>query len=80
MQKSLKKEPRCQLHYWATSEKHRAQLMSCVECKVTLCIHFFKIFHTVEELVGQKEEIAAQLRKQRRSNPSLHPQVKKAKK
>ena len=80
MQENLKKEPRCQFNYWATSEKHCTQLMSCVECKVTLCIHCFNIFHTVEELVRQKEEIAAQLLTHRRSNSSVHPQVKKTKK
>ena len=75
-QENFKKESRCQLHYWVRRKNHRAQLMSCVECNVTLCIHCFNIFHVVEEFVGHKEDIAAQLRRQWRSNLSLHPQVK----
>lgn len=55
-----KKEPRCQLHYWATDLKHRAQLMFCQTCEVTLCLQCFKLFHTVEDLVGQKLQIRQQ--------------------
>ena len=62
VQDLMKKEPRCQLHFWATGEKHRAQLMRCNECDVTLCIHCFKLFHTSENLVKHKERIADQLR------------------
>ena len=35
-------------------QKDRARLIICVECKVTLRIYCFKIFHTVEEFVGHK--------------------------
>jgi len=53
-----KKEPRCQLYYWATNEKYRAQLMTCMECNVKFCINFFAMFHKIEDLAVDKEELA----------------------
>ena len=55
-----KKEPRCQLHHWATDTKYRAQLMFCQTCKVTLCLKCFKLFHTVEDLIAQKQQLRQQ--------------------
>ena len=52
-----KKEPRCQLHYWATDTKYRAQVMFCQTCEVKLCLKCFNLFHTVEDLIGQKQQL-----------------------
>ena len=35
----------CQMHYWLYNKKHRAQLMHCPACNVTLCLDCYKPFH-----------------------------------
>ena len=55
-----KKEARYQLHYWATDTKYRAQFIFCQTCEVTLCLKCFKLFHIVEDLIGQKQQLQQQ--------------------
>ena len=49
-----KPETNCQLHWWASKQKIRAQLMKCSTCNVTLCIKCYKIFHEVAQLKATK--------------------------
>ena len=49
-----KPENNCQLHYWATKQKVRAQLMKCGTCNVTLCISCYKLFHESAQLKPNK--------------------------
>ena len=45
-----KPENNCQLCYWISKQKVRAQLMKCCTCNVTLCIDCYKKFHEVAQL------------------------------
>ena len=60
---SDKKDVNCQLHRWATGRKNRAQLMTCIQCNVTLCIECFYVFHTKPVLTG---EFRSQLQSKKR--------------
>eukprot|EP00957_Ditylum_brightwellii_P055194 4184118-Ditylum_brightwellii.AAC.1 len=49
----------CQLHCWFMSQmaKKRAQLLFCEDCNVTLCSYYYKSFHSVKNLVGDKKAL-----------------------
>ena len=53
----VKKDVRCQLHFWATGNKFRAQISRCKTCNVTLCIYCYEIYHTHEDLTDTKNDL-----------------------
>jgi hypothetical protein len=52
---------KCALHYWSTCVEERRHVVLCTNCKVHLCTYCFRMFHTVEDLVGQKDRISDEL-------------------
>ena len=51
----------CQLHRWASGEiqrKRGGNLFKCSYCEITLCGKCFTAFHTVVDLVGEKNKLA----------------------
>ena len=54
--------PNCQMHKWATGLQKRGNIVLCADCNVALCLECFGPFHTVYDLVGEKERFAKQMR------------------
>jgi hypothetical protein len=52
------KEQKCALHRWASGIEFKAGVMQCTTCGVHLCVPCFKAFHTIEDIVGKKKELA----------------------
>ena len=50
------KHSECQLHKWA-SKRTRKQVMTCSDCDITLCVQYYKPFHTVLNLNCIKADI-----------------------
>ena len=46
---------RCALHRWCTNEQHYSNVVYCPTCKVHLCHHCYKPFHTLFNLVSEKK-------------------------
>ena len=49
--------PKCVLHKWSTEEIERSKVMLCSVCSIHLCIHCFRTFHVVPDIVEKKEDI-----------------------
>jgi hypothetical protein len=49
--------PKCCLHRWAAKTDHKQGVMLCSVCKVHLCLHCFEKFHTIYNLVDEKEHL-----------------------
>ena len=64
---SESKKPSCALHRFllgrdaGTCSQTRGKIVTCEECHVNLCIPCFRTFHTVKDIVGEKENLARQL-------------------
>ena len=56
-----KLEGNCQLHRWATGKKKKGGLLRCSHCNVTLCVKCFVKFHTIPDLVENKEFLNIEL-------------------
>lgn len=41
----------------------RGKIVTCDACNVNLCVPCFKIFHTVDDIVGKREELKDQVEK-----------------
>ena len=58
--KAIKKDSRCQLHYWAAKKKFRSNIV-CSTCNVTLCIQCYEHFHLVQDLVKSKSTLKKEI-------------------
>jgi Transposase IS4 len=55
------KRTKCALHHWAADLEERPHVVMCSRCRVNLCVHCFETFHSVENIVGQKNKICNEL-------------------
>jgi Transposase IS4 len=55
------KRSKCCMHYWASGIEDRGQIVRCATCKVHLCTSCFEGFHTIEDLVAEKEKLGRQM-------------------
>ena len=56
--KVVGKHKYCQLNFWATREKKHSQLLKCDACGVNLCVDYYSVYHSEENLVGKKDALA----------------------
>jgi hypothetical protein len=47
---------RCSLHRWLGIETQK-DLMKCEACNISVCVRCYYCFHTIEDLLGQKEKL-----------------------
>jgi len=51
----------CSLCRYATGKKYSAQLLTCKDCNVSLCMWCFKPFHTLTDLTKEKRRLCKQI-------------------
>ena len=56
---------RCGLHRWCTEEQHYSNVVYCPTCKVHLCHHCYKPFHTLFNIVSEKKALKDELKKRK---------------
>lgn len=58
-----RKQSRCQMHYWLSgnTQKYYASKMQCFECNVVLCVKCFMPYHTMKNLIQNKDYLKLQL-------------------
>ena len=59
-QQDMKKYGGCQLHNWAAPlpNKYKIKLCYCSECKVTLCLHCFRVFQFIPNIIDENQQIS----------------------
>ena len=52
----------CQIHKWTSGQQMRKGTAICETCNVSLCLECYEQFHTVWDLVKEKQNIAKRIR------------------
>jgi hypothetical protein len=66
MEPYLSKHPKCALHRWADDLEEKTHVDMCSECKVHLCICYFKVFHEEVNLKSKRFELSCQFLEQKK--------------
>lgn len=51
-----RKQPKCSLHTWFGGQ-YRTKVLYCIACKLNLCVHCYKLFHSETNLVAMKDDL-----------------------
>jgi hypothetical protein len=68
-----KPDAKCQMHRWAGFPNKRSELMSCEDCHVSICLQCYKRFHTVEDLLGIKDDLIKEFKEDSDKNSRTGP-------
>ena len=68
---------RCMIHRWCNVEKFGG-VVECEDCKVTLCLACYKMFHTCNDMMANKKELMQQFH-QEKEEMTISRQSKKKK-